>query len=171
MHNYTIWFNTDLQKTYQLQDGSKRADSPKEALEQYLADFRIISIYKVNSRDNANVSVKFSDGRYNFYNIVIEKVVKDSEKEPDMKTITFNGNQYECKRYSLKELEENFDGYVVVLEDAKLQDMELISGVLVDVITVEQKATVRKQYLLEGKKYTLWDLSPEPVFASYMEIK
>lgn len=60
MHNYTIWFNTDLHKAYQLQDGSKRADSPKEALEQYLADFRIISIYKVNSRDNANVSVKIS---------------------------------------------------------------------------------------------------------------
>lgn len=110
MHNYTIWFNADLKKAYQLQDGSKQADSPKEALEQYLTDFCIISIYKVSSRDNANVSVKFSDGRYNFYNIVIEKVVKDSEKEPDMKTITFNGKQYECKRYSLKELEEYFNG-------------------------------------------------------------
>lgn len=172
MHNYTIWFNTDLQKAYQLQDGSKRADSPKEALKQYLADFRIISIYKVNSRDNANVSVNFSDGRYNFYSIVIEKVVKDSEKEPDMKTITFNGNQYECKRYSLKELEEHFDGYVVVLEDAKFTDMSnLKNGILVDVFDVSKKIDMRKKYLLEGKEYTLWDLSPEPLFASYMEIR
>ena len=79
MHNYAIWFNIDLQKVYKLQDGSKRANSPKEALKQYLNDFHIISIRKVNSRDMANVSVKFLYGKYNFYSIVIEKVVKDSE--------------------------------------------------------------------------------------------
>ncbi len=88
-----------------------------------------------------------------------------------MKTITFNGNQYECKRYSLKELEEHFDGYVVVLEDAKFTDMSNISsGVLVDVFDIEQKNDMSKKYLLEGKEYTFWDLSPEPLFASYTEI-
>ena len=171
MHKYAIWFNSDLRTVYQLQDGIKQADSPKEALEKYLVDFYIKAIYKVRNKDRANVSVKFSNGRFNYYSIVIEKVVKNSEKEPEMKTITFKGNQYECKRYSLKELEERFNGYVVVLEDANLEDMELIDGVLVDVIEVEQKMAVRKQYLLEGKKYILWDLSPEPIFASYMEIK
>ncbi len=86
-----------------------------------------------------------------------------------MKTITFNGKQYECKRYSLKELEEYFDGYVVVLEDAKFIDMSnLKNGVLVDVFDVSKKIDMRKKYLLEGKKYTLWDLSPEPLFTSHL---
>ncbi len=82
-----------------------------------------------------------------------------------MKTIVFNDKQYECRRYSLRELEENFDGYIVVLKDAKLQDMELISGELVNIINIEQKNEVRKQYLINGDNYILWDLSPEPIFA------
>ena len=94
-----------------------------------------------------------------------------AKKEPDMRTICFNGNQYECRRYSLKELEEHFDGYIVVLEDAEFTDMSnLKDGILVDVFDVSKKIDMRKKYLLEGKKYTLWDLSPEPLFARYMEI-
>ena len=92
-------------------------------------------------------------------------------QKTEMKTITFNGNQYECKRYSLKELEKHFNGYIVVLEDAKFYDMSnLKNGILVDVFDISKKIDMRKRYLLEDKKYTLWDLSQEPLFASYTEI-
>ena len=88
-----------------------------------------------------------------------------------MKTITFNGNQYECKRYSLKELNKLFHGYVVVLEDVKIIDMSNISsGVLVDVFDIEQKNAKQEQHLLEGKEYFYLDLTPEPLFASYMGV-
>ena len=88
-----------------------------------------------------------------------------------METVKFNGKDYECRRYSLKELEDLFNGYVVALGEARFENMNLASGILVGVFNIEQKVSMRKKYLLEGKKYTLWDLSPEPVFASYLEIK
>lgn len=88
-----------------------------------------------------------------------------------MNTITFNGNQYESRRYTLKELEENFNGYVVALEDANFVDMSnLENGILVDVFEANRKNEMRRKYLLEGKECTLWDLSPEPLFASYMGV-
>ena len=80
-----------------------------------------------------------------------------------MKTITFKDKQYECKRYSSEELHKMFHGYAVALEDTKTKDMNLVSGVLVDVFDSDDRNLMREKYLIEGLDYSVWDLSPQPI--------
>ena len=90
---------------------------------------------------------------------------KDSKKGVDMKTITFNGNQYECKMYSSEELYKMFHGYAVALEDTKTKDMNLVSGILVDVFDSDDRNLMREKYMIEGLDYSVWDLSPQPILS------
>ena len=84
-----------------------------------------------------------------------------------MKTISFNGKQYECKRYSSEELHEMFRGYAVALEDTETKDMNLVSGVLVDVFDSYDRNLMREKYMIEGLDYSVWDLSPQPILAGF----
>ena len=100
------------------------------------------------------------------HDIMVKKklsTVKDRKKEPDMKTITFKGRQYECKRYSSEELHKMFHGYAVALENTKIKDMNLVSGVLVDVFDSDDRNIMREKYMIEGLEYSVWDLSPQPI--------
>ena len=86
-----------------------------------------------------------------------------------MSSININGKQYEKRRYTYDEIKKIFNGKVVVLDDACIENMNLVSGILVDAFNIEEKINRRKKYMIEGKKYTLWDLSPEPIIAGYRE--
>ena len=87
-----------------------------------------------------------------------------------MKTITFNGKSYESRRYTLEELKNLFNGYVLVLEDATFEDMNLIDGILIEICETRTKREVMRKYALEEKSCTFWDLSPEPILIPYMEL-
>ena len=80
-----------------------------------------------------------------------------------MRTITFNGQQYECRRYSSEELHKMFRGYAVALEDTEVKDMNLESGILVAVFNSDDRNLMREKYLDEGLDYSVWDLSPQPI--------
>ena len=89
----------------------------------------------------------------------------------DIKTINVDGKSYECKRYSFDELKNSFDGKVVVLEDAIYKDMNLVSGILLDVCDAKEKKKLRLSYLKSSdKNFTFWDFSPTPLLVSYREV-
>lgn len=88
-----------------------------------------------------------------------------------MGTINVDGKSYSSKRYSLKELEDLFSGRVVVLKDVIFKNMNLVSGILVNVCSLEEKNDMRLKIINEGKDYTVWDLSPEPLLIGYQEFR
>ena len=86
-------------------------------------------------------------------------------------TIVFDGKSYECKRYSYEELKIMFDGKVVVLEDPVYKDMNLVSGVLLEVCDIKEKKNLRLKYLKSSdKNFTFWDFSQTPLLISYQEV-
>ena len=88
---------------------------------------------------------------------------KNWERSDTTKTISVDGKTYECRRYTLQELQELFDGKVVVLDEAVIKNLDLVSRVLLDVCDTKTKNKVMEKYLLEGNSYTFWDFSPEPL--------
>ena len=84
------------------------------------------------------------------------------------KTITVDGLQYDCKRYSYNDLKKMFDGKVVVLKDPEYKDMNLVSGILLDVCEESEINKRRLEYLKAPEKnLTLWDFSPAPILSGY----
>lgn len=79
-------------------------------------------------------------------------------------SITYKGIEYECRRYTLSELEKLFNKkefISVALADTEWEDMSnLKSGVLVDVFPLEEKNAKRYEYLKSGLNYDIYDFGP-----------
>ncbi|MBE5849068.1 MAG: hypothetical protein E7298_02730 [Lachnospiraceae bacterium] len=79
--------------------------------------------------------------------------------------ITYKGIKYECRRYTLSELEKLFNKkefISVALADTEWEDMSnLKSGVLVDVFPLEEKNAKQYEYLKSELKYDVYDFGPQ----------
>ncbi|MBR1742437.1 MAG: hypothetical protein IJ733_11355 [Lachnospiraceae bacterium] len=88
-----------------------------------------------------------------------------------IKTITVDDKQYECKRYTYEELSSMFYWKVVVLEDPIYKDMNLVSGILVEVGEPSEKDKLRIKCLkTKDRKLTVWSFSPAPILVGYKEL-
>ena len=87
-----------------------------------------------------------------------------------MKTITVDGKEYECRRYTLEELEKLFDEKTLVLEDVTFEDMNIVDGILLEACDIKSKREVMNKYMSMDGVYTFWDVSPEPILIGYRKL-
>ncbi len=88
-----------------------------------------------------------------------------------MQTIMFNGKEYECRRYTYDELEQLFDGYLVLLSDAVIDGSDVESGILVSVNKPCEKSELMLKDLKDGTDYEFLDLGYRTAFSGYFEVK
>ena len=86
-------------------------------------------------------------------------------------SITYKGIEYECRRYTLSELEKLFNKkefISVALADTEWEDMSnMKSGVLVDVFPLEEKNAKRYEYLKSGLNYDIYDFGPNIISVGF----
>ena len=85
-----------------------------------------------------------------------------------MQTVMFNGKEYECRRYTYNELKKLFEGYLVVLKDAVIKNLNVQSGVLVGVYEGSRKNELMKEALDNGWKYRFLDLRDAPILGFWI---
>lgn len=115
------------------------------------------------------LSIEKTENRVIMMNNRISLKRKGGFAMPDTKTVTVNGKKYPCKRYTTEELEETFSDCIVVLDDTRYKNMNLVSGILVDIFDISMKNKMREKYMEEGKNYDFLDLYPEPLLIGYKE--
>ena len=88
----------------------------------------------------------------------------------DGSSIVVEGKIYESKRYTYDELKNMFNGKVVFVENATMQGLYPIDGILINVCETKDKDDIAYKYLIEGRNVEKIDFSTMPLFSFYQGI-
>ena len=84
--------------------------------------------------------------------------------------VIIDGKKYERRRYTYDELRELFYGKVVIVEDAVIENCNLVDGILIGACNSDEEDELAIEYNKDGYKYTFWGFCSFPVSIGYREL-